>query len=284
MNLFLSSVFYGTLKVSSITFPLINNTVFEGLFDCDAPSVFKENAVFEKKILMNSGGANRDILQEIDTKADNGDVQLSLNSKANITDVNDALNLKADTSFVQSEIAHIWGAGIAFKANDNEVVKLEGNQTVNGTKTFSGDIQVNNRVIVPAVRSRRIEIDPLNFITSNTLTLPGNHSTIFWDLRGQTTVTDVTINVNSLGTNTDRTGMLITIYILRGYDSTGNLSFTINASPSVSMVHQSGSTATFSQSTVQILANSTRRVRMMQFLYITSTSVLRFSPIFNESD
>ncbi|AHX01178.1 putative tail protein [Nitrincola phage 1M3-16] len=56
-------------------------------------------------------------------------------SLSNQTDLQNALNAKANQSFVEGEVSDLQGQ-INLKANDNEVVKLTGDQSITGTKTF----------------------------------------------------------------------------------------------------------------------------------------------------
>lgn len=62
---------------------------------------------------------------------------------ANITNLQSSLDAKAASSHTHT-IANVTGLQTAIdaKANDNEVVKISGNYTISGTKTFTGDINV----------------------------------------------------------------------------------------------------------------------------------------------
>ena len=54
---------------------------------------------------------------------------------SNQTDLQNALNAKANQTFVEGEVSDLQGQ-INLKANDDEVVKLTGNQSITGVKTF----------------------------------------------------------------------------------------------------------------------------------------------------
>lgn len=385
MNYFLSSTFYGTLKVSSITLPLLNTNIFSGFFDCDATSRFREDALFDKKVLLKENNTQVDVLQEINQLKSNlttnnstteftndvtfqedillfnssyldetqtiitppptslrqrlydinsqlGDVsqevsnalletenlstfistidktyvglsqvdntsdlnkpislatETALNQKVDSSTLTTLLSTKADLTDLQQINKTSLGLGnvdntsdlnkplslasqqaLDLKADANSVLSLTGDQTASGLKTFSQSVDVSVKLTAGGIRFRRNEW-LYNTVTTNSITLPGSSSYIFWDLRGQTNVSTATINLNSLGSNIDRVGLVIKIYVFRNFNTTGNVAFTIVPSGSVlwSQSERAGTGYTNSSGTYGA-------VRIFEFVYLDVDRVL----------